>query len=207
MSSVNQTPIEFPFEPRSQSGQPLTIDQLKIKVEGPKEVENVQFKKDADGNSNKIKVFFVASFTGDYTIHITDQAGEAVQNTPIKVHVKVKSSGDDHPQIQPIPAQPEPTAQRHPVKFQVEAKDQQENPISDVKSLAVSVSGPETISKVDAKISDGLLFVIFETTRSDGEFSVSVKHNGLDIFRSPFNITLSKHTGPDPVKEFATMDN
>jgi len=121
------------------------------------------------------------------------------------VHVK---AGTEKPHIPDLPAAPAANVgAKHPVRFQVEAKDKDGNPIKS-NNVDVHVAGPEQVSNVNTQLlNDGKFLFQFETSVSTGEFTVTVKHNGQDIYRSPFTITLAPHTGSGPVKDVATLND
>jgi len=166
-------------------------------VSGPASV-SAQIKK-KDG---KPFVSFSTTKTGDYKVSIQHN-GADIQNSPMTVNVKVKEAGEQT-KTPTLPAAPQHQPQgKHPVRFQVDAKDQDGKDIHDT-NLQISVTGPENVHP-QVQLNNGKFLFTFETSVSSGDFSVAVKHNGKDIHRSPFTVSLAPHTGSGPVKDVATL--
>jgi len=201
MSSVNPTVVEFPIEPRSQSGEAVSHEKLRVVVEGPSPVDAQIKKRDV-----KVYVSFTATKTGQYVVNVFHN-DEQIQNSPMTVNVKVKESGEETPAPQ-IPAAPVAAAggEQHPVKFESWARDHNGNPLHDT-ALEISVAGPEEVKEIQVQLKDGKFLFSFMATAAEGKFVLNVKHKGHDIERSPFTLTLTKHTGPGNPKEVATFDS
>jgi hypothetical protein len=185
MTTVDETLVEFPFEPRTVSGTVVPYDRLNISVEGP---QSVHAKAISRGNNYFIS--FITTTIGTYKIIITHN-GENIVRSPVTVSVKAKETPDDEPQI-PSESQEDLGPRKHTVKFQVDAKDSNGKILPPHSHFKADVAGPEHISDVDLQVEYDKLLISFETTVTTGEFSVSVKHNGEHIHRSPFTVTLSK---------------
>jgi len=197
MSTVSETLVEFPIDPKDSKGNSLQLHSLQVNVTGPVSV-HAQFK-EKDG---KPFVSFSTTKTGDYKVSIQHN-GADIQNSPMTVNVKVKEAGEQT-KTPSLPSAPAAAHQgKHPVKFQVDAKDADGNAIHDT-NLQISVSGPENVT-AHVQLSNGKFLFSFETSVSTGDFSVAVKHNGKDIHRSPFTVSLAPHSGSGPVKDVATL--
>jgi len=201
MSSVNETVVEFPFDPKSQQGNQLNIESLQVVVDGPASVAASLIKK--NGQSF---VTFTTTLTGEYKVSIT-QNGTHIVHSPMTVTVKPKEAGEQTRAPTLPPTSAAASQEKNPVKFQVEAKDHEGNPITSKNDIHVSVSGPENIPSVNVELQHGQLLIGFERDVAEGEFTVSVKHHGHDIQRSPFTLTLSKSSGDRAAREIATLDN
>jgi len=119
------------------------------------------------------------------------------------VNVKVKQAGEE-PQInQPAPP-PQTSARKNPVRFEVEAKDQEGNIIYGT-DLKVSISGPEKIDGCKVESTPGKFLFTFETSLYEGTFIVDVTYRDSPIWRNPFTITLTKASGPGNNNDIARL--
>jgi len=102
------------------------------------------------------------------------------------VNVKVGKPEDSK-----VPAPPPPAA--YPVNFEVPAIDADGKPLPANADLSVTTEGPENV-QVATKRSGDKILISFNTTRSQGTFSVGIKSQGRHIQRSPFDLTLTGKT-------------
>jgi len=185
MTTIEETLVEFPIEPRTVSGTVIPYDRLNISVDGP---QHVNAKAIARGNNYFVS--FVTTTIGTYKITLTYN-GENIVRSPVTVSVKAKETPDDEPQI-PTDSNDDSGTRKHTVKFQVDAKDKNGKDLPPYSQFKAEVFGPEHIDDVEVRFEHDKLLISFETGVTTGEFSVSVKHNGDHIHRSPFTVTLSK---------------
>jgi len=94
---------------------------------------------------------------------------------------------------------------KHPVRFQVEAKDKQGNSIQGQEFVA-EIAGPEAIHGIEINAESGKLLISFETSVTSGEFVVGIKYKGEHIYRSPYTVTLTKSNDTDKKNDVATLD-
>jgi len=200
MTTVSETLVEFPFEPKTVSGNIVNYQDLDIRVDGPSTVSATAIKR---GNEHFIS--FVTTVTGDYKISLKHN-GESLIRTPVTVTVKLQQD-DDGPTSRDIEdvTQFEEGSKKHPVRFQVDAKDKQGNPIHGHEFVA-EIAGPEAIHGIEINAEGGKLLIYFETTVTSGEFVVGIKYMGEHIFRSPYTVTLTKSNDSDKKDEVAQLD-
>jgi len=198
MTTVNETLVEFPIEPKTQSGSVVSHDQLILKVDGPQRVESKVLVK-----GSSYFVSFITTITGTYKISITYN-GENIVRTPVTVNVKAKDPSEET-DLPDTPIDEPPT--KHTVRFQVDAKDKNGKPIIG-NNYTAEVSGPEEIDGIEIQALDGKLLISFDTFVTSGDFSVSIKYNGEHIDRSPYTVTLSKPEDGERGKsdEIATLE-
>jgi len=202
MTTVNETFVEFPIEPKDQKGNSVPFEKLQLSVSGPHEVHKAELKK----KDQKIFVSFYTTKTGAYTVTVK-HSGQEIQNSPMTVNVKVKEAGEEQKPVE-LPVAPPPVqGGTHPVRFQVDAKDQDGKVITSTSDIEISISGPEKVDGVNASLNSGKFLFVFETSLFTGDFVVSVKHKGQDIQRSPFTISLAPHKGEGPAKEVAVLED
>jgi len=196
---VSETLVEFPFEPKTVSGNVVNYQELDIRVDGPSTVSATAIKR---GNEHFIS--FVTTVTGDYKISLKHN-GESLIRTPVTVTVKLQQDDDGSASrdIEEISA--EESTKKHPVRFQVDAKDKQGNPIHGHEFVA-EIAGPEAIHGIEINAEAGKLLISFETNVTSGEFVVGIKYKGEHIFRSPYTVTLTKSNESDKKDEIAQLD-
>jgi len=182
MTTVNETLVECPIEPKTQSGEVVSCDHLVLKVDGPQQVEPKVIER-----GNSYFVSFITTITGTYKISITYN-GENIIRSPVTVNVKAKDPNDE-PDIPESPSDEPPM--KNTVRFQVDAKDK-DGKIIEGNNYTADVLGPEEIDGIEIQALDGKLLISFDTFVTSGEFSVSIKYNGEHIDRSPYTVTLSK---------------
>jgi len=199
MTTVSETLVEFPIEPKDQQGNHISHHHLQVQVKGPQSV-SAHIKE----KNGKPHVSFTTTITGDYTVSIQHN-GQHIQNSPVTVNVKPKQPGDAAPNpILPPPVAQQTHGQKHPVRFEVDAKDHEGKDISNTQ-LEINISGPEEVRGCDVQLNHGKFLFTFETSCL-GDFTVHVKHHGHDIQRSPFTLTVAPHSGQGPVKDVARLD-
>jgi len=176
----------------------VSHDHLNIHVDGP---QRVNAKAVARGNDYFVS--FVTTTIGTYKITITYN-GENIVRSPVTVSVKAKETSEDEPQI-PNDSYEDSDSRKHTVKFLVDAMDGQGRILPPHSQFKVDVSGPDHIDDVHVLPENDKLLISFDTTVTTGEFSVSVKHHGEHIHRSPFTVTLSK-TEDAEKREIATLE-
>eukprot|EP01101_Sappina_pedata_P005277 TRINITY_DN2370_c0_g1_i1.p1 TRINITY_DN2370_c0_g1~~TRINITY_DN2370_c0_g1_i1.p1 ORF type:complete len:306 (+),score=137.06 TRINITY_DN2370_c0_g1_i1:27-920(+) len=196
MATINETLVEFPVFAKTASGQLVNSSDLTISVEGPQEVTP----RVLPHTSSEFLISFTTVKLGDYTIYLSTNKGEKLSQYPINVTVKEK--GDEGQDEEPIPANrnvPDFGANgpaKNLVRFEVEAKNQNGLPL-DPNDLSPSsfhgiIQGPEDVSTLNIQVTESnTLLVSFETTVLSGEFTVTIKHRGAPIYRTPFSVSLS----------------
>eukprot|EP01097_Dermamoeba_algensis_P002472 TRINITY_DN1978_c0_g1_i1.p1 TRINITY_DN1978_c0_g1~~TRINITY_DN1978_c0_g1_i1.p1 ORF type:complete len:188 (-),score=52.05 TRINITY_DN1978_c0_g1_i1:52-615(-) len=184
--TINRTTIQFPIRPII-NGQEVPSSSLSLSVDGPVNVTpNLQKR------GESLMVVFETTSTGVYKVSVTS-GGEHIQNSPMNVSVGKKKDGETPKKETQLP--PVFTS---PIVFDVEALDEDEKsiPASDDSGVSLDVESPVPISNKSFKrTADGKKYTVrFETAATEGQFVVSLKHQGKDILNSPFTVTLSKKT-------------
>jgi hypothetical protein len=202
MTTVSETLVEFPFEPKTTSGAIVDYQDLDVRVDGPANVTATAIKR---GNEHFIS--FTTTVTGDYKISIKHN-GESLVRTPVTVTVKLEQDDDPNStsrDLEDFGGQEDVSNRKHPVRFQVDAKDKQGNPIQGHEFVA-EIAGPEAIHGIEINAEGGKLLITFETTVTSGEFVVGIKYKGEHIYRSPYTVSLTKSNESDKKNDVATLD-
>lgn len=176
MTTINPTEVQFPIHPRLIDGTVVDPKEIRVTVDGPERV-TAEIRSKPDGTY----VYFKTTTTGDYKITMTAR-GQGLQNGTVTVNVKERS-GDEAPKRAALPA-----VNTYPVRFEVDAKDQNGKVFTG--DVSVTVSGPEKVQPKVERRGDKLL-ISFDVTIMTGNYTVDVRHNGQHIQRSPFEITLT----------------
>lgn len=92
MTTLNPTRVVLPIEPRDQDGYHLSQDVIKVRVEGPKEVEAKIEKK----SGGELVAVFTATQSGDYHVHLTHN-GKHIKFSPMVVKVEAKKDSHSSP--------------------------------------------------------------------------------------------------------------
>jgi len=176
---LNPTHVEFPIEPITQNGHPVSPQQIEVVVDGPQQVK-AQFKE----HNNKVIVYFTTTTPGKYTVNLKHR-GVHLKLSPLVVDVTVK---DENGVDLPPPSLPD--IPKHDVEFEVDAVDENGSVIPHDGEVSVECEGPARVHPVSERRGEKI-YITFSTYVSEGSFSVSVRYKGAHIQRSPFDIQLS----------------
>jgi len=196
--TLKPTHVEFPIEPISKTGHIVASQQIEATVDGPQQV-TPKFKQ----NNTKLVLYFTTTTTGQYTVNLKHK-GEHLKLSPLVVNVRVKeNNGED------LPPPSLPEIPKNHVAFEVDAYDQHGAFIPHSESFGVEVEGPEQVQPHVVREGDKIA-ISFDTYISEGSFSVSVKHNGTHIQRSPFEISITPSNSHEerayPLQKAASLE-
>ena len=87
MTTIKPTRVVLPIEPRDEDGYQLDPDSIRVRVDGPVEVDaNIEQKK---GGGGELVVVFSTTKTGQYHVHLTHM-GKHIKHSPMLVKVEPK---------------------------------------------------------------------------------------------------------------------
>lgn len=96
MTTLNPTRVVLPIEPRNQDGYIVAQDTIKVRIEGPIEVEGKIEKKDG----GELVAVFTTTKSGDYHVHLT-HLGKHIKFSPMIVKVsEAKKDSNNAPPAQ-----------------------------------------------------------------------------------------------------------
>jgi hypothetical protein len=183
MTTINSTRVVLPFEPHDVDGLPLDPDSIRVRVDGPVDIDaNIEQKK---GGSGELVVVFSTTKSGEYRVHLT-YMGKHIKFSPMIVKVEPKKN-DSSP---PPPVQL-PKSAKTPVKFVVDGVASSGRPIPLNDRVVVECDGPEKVEPQCTRVEEGKILVSFEANIRRGNFKIGLLHNGTHIHRSPFEISVS----------------
>lgn len=184
MTTINPTRVVLPIEPRDEDGYQVDPDSIRVRVEGPIDVDaNIEQNKRAGG---ELVVVFSTTKSGEYRVHLTHM-GKHIKFSPMIVNVEPKK---DNNSTAPPPVQL-PKQAKTQVKFVVDGVDHAGRAIPLHDKLVIDCEGPEKVEPKYSRVEGGKILVSFEANIRRGSFKVGVKHNGSHIHRSPFEISVS----------------
>jgi hypothetical protein len=178
-TTLKPTNVEVPVQPLAWDGSSVAQSEIQLSVSGPTPVTAVIAQK--TGGSGLV-VKFTTSVAGDYTIALSGK-GKPLQHSPIVVSVKAGNPNDAH-----VP--PPPAAAKWPVVFEVDALDSAGKPLPANAQLQADVKGPESVQLSLQRTGDKIRCT-FETSQMNGNYVITIKHQGSPLQRSPYELNLS----------------
>jgi len=183
MTTLNPTRVVLPVEPRDEDGYLLDPDSIRVRVDGPIEVDaNIEQNKKGGG---ELVVVFSTTKSGEYRVHLTHM-GKHIKYSPMIVKVEPKKEASTPP-----PPVQLPKSAKTLVKFVVDGVDASGKAIPVHDRIVVECGGPERIDPDYSRVEGGKIMISFEANIRRGNFRVGVLHNGNHIHRSPFEISVS----------------
>jgi len=178
-TTLKPTNVEVPFQPLAWDGSTVSQSELLLNVSGPTPVTAVIAQKTGGPG---LVVKFTTSVAGDYTITLSAK-GKPLQHSPIIVSVKAGNPNDAH-----VPAPP--PAAKWPVVFEVDALDSAGKPLPDNAQLQADISGPEQV-QLSLQRAGNKIRCTFETSKMNGNYVITIKHQGSPLQRSPYEVNLT----------------
>jgi len=185
---LNPVTVEFPIQLRLTDGIPIPIQEVKIEISGPQNVNGQLLRAEgAVGSVGSARVKFVTETAGAYSVSLTTK-GEHLLYSPLTINVTPKTNNKE-------PTEPPPTLPPLPkqnVVFEVDARNSNGDIITNEEmDLSIEVEGPEQVTPSVERVGD-ILRITFEVEAARGTYEIAVFQNGVPIQRSPFTVELGR---------------
>lgn len=104
MTTLNPTRVVLPIEPRDEDGYQLDPDSIRVRVDGPMEVDaNIEQNKKG-GTGGDLVVVFSTTRSGEYHVHLTHM-GKHIKYSPMIVKVEPKKDASTPPPPVQLPSE------------------------------------------------------------------------------------------------------